>query len=49
MIPPRQLGADLIEEQERALLRGLSPKVENRWHSAAELYAALYGRTQHAI
>ena len=45
MIPPRQLGADLIEEQERALLRGLSPKVENRWHSAAELYAALYGRT----
>ena len=45
MIPPRQLGADLIEEQERALLRGLSPKVENRCHSAAELYAALYGRT----
>lgn len=45
MIHPRQLGADLIEEQERALLRGLSPKVENRWHSAAELYAALYGRT----
>ena len=45
MIPPRQLGADLIEEQERALLRGLSPKIENRWHSAAELYAALYGRT----
>lgn len=45
LIPPRQLGIDLIEEQERALLRGLAPKAENRWHSAAELYAALYGRT----
>ena len=45
LIPPRQLGVDLTEEQERALLRGLAPKAENRWHSAAELYAALYGRT----
>ena len=45
MIPPRQLGADLIEAQERALLRGLSPTIENRWHRAAELYAAMYGRT----
>ena len=35
----------MTEEQERALLRGLAPKVENRWHSAADLYAALYGRT----
>ena len=45
LLPPRQLGIDLTEEQERALLRGLAPKAENRWHSAAELYAALYGRT----
>lgn len=45
LIPPRQLGIDLTEEQERALLRGLAPKAENRWRSAAELYAALYGRT----
>src|SRR5699024_6560573 len=35
----------LTEEQERALLRGLAPKAENRWHSAGELYAALCGRT----
>lgn len=45
LLPPRQLGIHLTEEQELALLRGLAPKVENRWHSAAELYAALYGRT----
>ncbi len=45
LLPPRQLGIDLTEEQELALLRGLAPKAENRWHSAAELYAALYGRT----
>ena len=45
LLPPRQLGIDLTEEQELALLRGLAPKVENRWHSAADLYAALYGRT----
>ncbi len=45
LIPPRLLGSDLTEEQEQALLRGLAPKAENRWHSAAELYAALYGHT----
>ena len=45
LLPPRQLGIDLTEEQELALLRGLAPKVEHRWHSAADLYAALYGRT----
>ena len=45
LLPPRQLGIDLTEEQELALLRGLAPKAENRWHSAADLYAALYGRT----
>ena len=45
LLPPRQLGIELTEEQELALLRGLAPKVENRWHSAADLYAALYGRT----
>ena len=45
LIPPRQLGSDLTLEQEWALLRGLASKVENRWHSAADLYAALYGRT----
>lgn len=45
LIPPRQLGSDLTLEQEWALLRGLASKVENRWHSAAELYVALYGRT----
>ena len=45
LLPPRQLGIELTEEQELALLRGLAPKAENRWHSAADLYAALYGRT----
>ena len=45
LIPPRQLGADLTQEQERALLRGLAPKAKDRWQSAAELYAALYGQT----
>ena len=45
LIPPRQLGADLTQEQERALLRGLAPRAKDRWQSAAELYAALYGQT----
>ena len=45
LIPPRQLGAELTQEQERALLRGLAPKAKDRWQSAAELYAALYGQT----
>ncbi len=43
--PPTKLGAELTLRQERTLMRGLKVRAEDRPQSAAELYAALYGRT----
>ena len=43
LVPPSQLGADLTPDQERALLRGLACRAEDRWQSMEELYGAMYG------
>ena len=43
LVPPSQLGSDLTPGQERALLRGLACRAEDRWQSMEELYGALYG------
>ena len=43
--PPSKLGAELTPEQERALMKGLAVNAEDRWRSAADLYAGLYGKT----
>ena len=45
LIPPSQLGAELTEQQERALLKGLAVRAGDRWQSMGEFYAALYGVT----
>lgn len=45
LIPPSQLGAELTEQQERALLKGLAVRAADRWKSMGELYGALYGIT----
>ncbi len=41
--PPRELGADVTPQQERALLRGLAVKPRQRFASMEELHGALYG------
>lgn len=41
--PPRELGADVTPQQERALLRGLALKPRQRFASMEELHGALYG------
>jgi len=45
LIPPSELGMGIDPDQEKALLRGLALDSDNRWRSAADLYAALYGET----
>ena len=45
LVPPTRLGAMLSPGQETALLKGLAVRAKNRWQSAANLYAALYGQT----
>ena len=45
LIPPSRLGAELTEQQERALLKGLAVRAAERWQSMGELYGALYGAT----
>lgn len=43
LLPPAGLGADLTPRQERALLKGLAVRAEDRWQSMGELHGALYG------
>ena len=43
LIPPRRLGAELTEAQERALLRGMGIRQHRRWRSMEEFRSALYG------
>ena len=45
LLPPSKLGMGIDPKQEKALLRGLALDAENRWRTAADLYAALYGKT----
>lgn len=45
LVPPRQLGAELTEAQERALMKGLAVRAADRWQSMGELYGSLYGVT----
>lgn len=45
LIPPSRLGAELTEQQERALLKGLAVRAADRWKNMGELYGALYGIT----
>ena len=45
LIPPSRLGAELTEQQGRALLKGLAVRAADRWKSMGELYGALYGIT----
>ena len=42
LVPPRNLGVDLTEKQERALLRGLSTMQSRRYRSMEEFHTALY-------
>ena len=42
LIPPRELGADLTREQERALLFGMGLRPTRRFRSIQEFYAAMY-------
>jgi len=42
LILPRKLGIPMTEEQEAAILKGMSLKRSQRFASVAELYAALY-------
>lgn len=42
LIPPRQLGVNIGEDQEQALLFGMGIRPRRRYQSIDELYAALY-------
>ncbi len=42
LIPPRKLGVDLTERQERVILRGMGIRPRRRFQSVQELYDALY-------
>ena len=42
LVPPRDLGVDLSERQEKALLKGLSIQPRIRFQSAEEFHAMLY-------
>src|SRR5699024_8961292 len=42
LIPPRQLGVNITEEQEQALLFGKGIRPRRRFQSVDELHAALY-------
>ena len=42
LVPPRSLGVDLSERQEKALLKGLSLYPRTRFRSAEEFHTALY-------
>ena len=42
LIPPRQLGVNINEEQEQALLFGMGIRPRRRFQSVDELHAALY-------
>lgn len=44
--PPRQLGAQMTEAQEQAMLKALAPKPENRFQTMGEFSDALYGATE---
>ena len=43
LLSPNQLGAGLLARQERALIKGMALRVQNRWQTIGELYGALYG------
>ncbi len=43
LIPPRDLGVDLTEEQQAALLRGMELQPRRRYQTVEELHAGLYG------
>lgn len=43
LIPPSQMGADLTESQEKALLKGMAVLQNDRYDNIASLYADLYG------
>ena len=43
LVPPSKLGAVLPENQEEAILKGLSLRADDRYQSMEELEAALYG------
>lgn len=45
LTPPTRLGAELTEQQEWALLKGLTVRAPDRWQSMAQLFGALYGVT----
>ncbi len=42
LVPPRQLGANITAEQERALIKALSISGKRRYQSVATFYEALY-------
>lgn len=44
LVPPSQMGADLDETAERALIKALAVKADNRFQSIAEFQDALLGK-----
>lgn len=42
LVPPRKLGVNITEAQERALLKGLAVNPKSRYQSVEELHAGLY-------
>lgn len=42
LVPPRRMGADLTEKQEKALLYGMGVRPRRRFQSVEELHTALY-------
>lgn len=42
LIPPRKLGAELTEQQEKAILHGMGVRPRQRFRSVMELHTALY-------
>lgn len=49
LLPPSKLGADINERQERAVLKGLALRAEDRYQSMGELEEALYGGGEEII
>ena len=43
LIPPRDLGVDLTEEQQAVLIRGMEIQPRRRYQTVEELHAGLYG------
>ncbi|MBE6900199.1 MAG: serine/threonine protein kinase [Ruminococcaceae bacterium] len=46
---PRVLSADITEEQEKILMKGLSPNIQDRYLNVSELREAFYGKSEDTV